>query len=254
MANQEDSYLIFKSWISPDFLANDQSANPLNAGIRTALLGSLWIIAITFLLAFPIGVGSAIYLEEYAEDTKLNRLLQLNIFNLSAVPSIIYGLLGLAVFVRAMEGVTSGALFSSVADTTANGRTILSGGLTLGLLVLPIIIINTQEALKGVPDSLRMSSYGVGATKWQTIWSQVLPVSFDRILTGTILALSRALGETAPLVVIGLLRSSVWTLPVSSQSLPPCRSRSTNGRLVLRVLTVTLQQQPSLSCWCFFLC
>ncbi len=204
MANQEDSYLIFKSWISPDFLANDQSANPLNAGIRTALLGSLWIIAITFLLAFPIGVGSAIYLEEYAEDTKLNRLLQLNIFNLSAVPSIIYGLLGLAVFVRAMEGVTSGALFSSVADTTANGRTILSGGLTLGLLVLPIIIINTQEALKGVPDSLRMSSYGVGgATKWQTIWSQVLPVSFDRILTGTILALSRALGETAPLVVIG---------------------------------------------------
>jgi phosphate transport system permease protein len=148
-------------------------------------------------------VGSAIYLEEYADDTKLNRLLQLNIFNLSAVPSIIYGLLGLAVFVRALEGVTSGAIFSSVADTTANGRTILSGGLTLGLLVLPIIIINTQEALKGVPDSLRMSSYGVGATKWQTIWSHVLPASFDRILTGTILALSRALGETAPLVVIG---------------------------------------------------
>ncbi len=203
MANQEDSYLIFKSWITPDFLTNDQSANPLNAGIRTALLGSLWIIAITFLLAFPIGVGSAIYLEEYADDTKLNRMLQLNIFNLSAVPSIIYGLLGLAVFVRAMEGVTSGAIFSAVADTTANGRTILSGGLTLGLLVLPIIIINTQEALKGVPDTLRMSSYGVGATKWQTIWSHVLPVSFDRILTGTILALSRALGETAPLVVIG---------------------------------------------------
>ncbi|MBG0766098.1 MAG: phosphate transport system permease protein [Sphaerochaeta sp.] len=203
MADQADSYLIFKSWITPEFLINDQSANPLNAGIRTAMLGSLWIIAITFLLAFPIGVGSAIYLEEYADDTKLNRLLQLNIFNLSAVPSIIYGLLGLAVFVRALEGVTSGAIFSSVADTTANGRTILSGGLTLGLLVLPIIIINTQEALKGVPDSLRMSSYGVGATKWQTIWSHVLPASFDRILTGTILALSRALGETAPLVVIG---------------------------------------------------
>ncbi len=203
MDQSENSYLIFKSWLTPEFLVKDQSANPLNAGIRTALLGSLWIIAITFLLAFPIGVGSAIYLEEYAEDTKVNRLLQLNIFNLSAVPSIIYGLLGLAVFVRAMEGLTSGSFFSSSIDTTANGRTILSGGLTLGLLVLPIIIINTQEALKGVPDSLRMSSYGVGATKWQTIWSQVLPVSFDRILTGGILALSRALGETAPLVVIG---------------------------------------------------
>jgi phosphate transport system permease protein len=102
-----------------------------------------------------------------------------------------------------MEAFTSGSLFTGVSDTTANGRTILSGGLTLGLLVLPIIIINTQEALKAVPDSLRMSSYGIGATKWQTIWGQVLPVSIDRILTGTILALSRALGETAPLVVIG---------------------------------------------------
>ena len=203
ISEQEGSHLIFKSWLTVDFLFADQSANPLYAGIRTALLGSLWIILITFLFAFPIGVGSAIYLEEYAPDTKLSRLLQLNIFNLSAVPSIIYGLLGLAVFVRGMEGLTSGSLFSRVADSTANGRTILSGGLTLGLLVLPIIIINTQEALKAVPDTLRMSSYGIGATKWQTIWGQVLPVSIDRILTGTILALSRALGETAPLVVIG---------------------------------------------------
>jgi phosphate transport system permease protein len=197
------SHASFRSWLSPSFIAADQSADPLRAGIRTALLGSVWIILITFLFAFPIGVGAAIYLQEYAVDNRLNRILQLNIFNLSAVPSIIYGLLGLAVFVRAMEPVTSGSVFTSLADNTANGRTILSGGLTLGLLVLPIIIINTQEALKAVPDSLRMSAYGVGATKWQTIWHQVLPVSVDRILTGTILALSRALGETAPLVVIG---------------------------------------------------
>ena len=200
---EEGSYLTFKSWINAQFFVSDQSADPLHAGIRTALLGSLWIILITFLFAFPIGVGAAIYLQEYAEDNRLNRMLQLNIFNLSAVPSIIYGLLGLAVFVRAMQSVTSGSMFSYITDTTANGRTILSGGLTLGLLVLPIIIINTQEALKAVPASLRMSSYGIGATKWQTIWYQVLPASGERILTGTILALSRALGETAPLVVIG---------------------------------------------------
>ena len=202
-AANERSHMVFRSWLTPEFVVADQSSDPLKAGIRTALLGSLWIILITFLFAFPIGVGAAIYLQEYAKDNRLNRMLQLNIFNLSAVPSIIYGLLGLAVFVRAMEPLTSGSLFSNVVDNTANGRTILSGGLTLGLLVLPIIIINTQEALKAVPDSLRMSSYGIGATKWQTIWYQVLPVSIDRILTGTILALSRALGETAPLVVIG---------------------------------------------------
>jgi len=201
--SESGSYLTFKSWITPRFFVDDQSADPLHAGIRTAFLGSLWIILITFLFAFPIGVGAAIYLEEYAQDNRLNRILQLNIFNLSAVPSIIYGLLGLAVFVRAMQSFTSGSMFTSITDSTANGRTILSGGLTLGLLVLPIIIINTQETLKGVPSSLRMSSYGIGATQWQTIWYQVLPASGERILTGTILALSRALGETAPLVVIG---------------------------------------------------
>lgn len=201
---EEGAYLSFRSWLSPKFFVTEQSGDPYKAGIRTAILGSLWIILITFGFAFPIGVAAAIYLQEYAVDNRLNRILQLNIFNLSAVPSIIYGLLGLAIFVRVMEPVTSGAVFSSMAtDGTANGRTILSGGLTLGLLILPIIIINTQEALKAIPDSLRMSAYGVGATKWQTIWHHLLPVSIDRILTGTILALSRALGETAPLVVIG---------------------------------------------------
>lgn len=204
VSEREGAFLSFRSWLSPSFLVSSQSSDPYKAGIRTAILGSLWIIMVTFLFAFPIGVGAAIYLQEYAADTRLNRLIELNIFNLSAVPSIIYGLLGLAIFVRAAEPLTSGALFApGAADATVNGRTIISGGLTLGLLVLPIIIINTQEALKAVPDSLRMSSYGVGATKWQTILHQLLPVSIDRILTGTILALSRALGETAPLVVIG---------------------------------------------------
>jgi len=199
----ENGYLSFRSWITPTFLQASQSSNPLLAGIRTAFLGSMWILLVTFLFAFPFGIGAAIYLQEYAPKNRLTSIMQLNIFNLSAVPSIIYGLLGLAFFVRVLEPVTSGAVFTHISSTVANGRTILSGGLTLGLLVLPIIIINTQEAIKAVPDSLRMSSYGVGATKWQTIWHHVLPASFSRILTGTILALSRALGETAPLVVIG---------------------------------------------------
>ena len=203
VAENTGSYVIFRSWINPAFIVADQSSDPLRAGIRTALLGSLWIIFITLVFSFPIGVGAAIYLQEYAVENRSNRFLRLNIFNLSAVPSIIYGLLGLAVFVRLMEPITSGSFLLATLDNTANGRTILSGGLTLGLLVRPIMIINTQEALKGVPDTLRMASYGIGATRWQTIWYQVLPASFDRILTGTILALSRALGETAPLVVIG---------------------------------------------------
>jgi phosphate transport system permease protein len=167
-------------------------------------LGSLWTIFITILFAFPIGVMAAIYLEEYATtDNWLNRLIQTNINNLAGVPSIIYGILGLAIFVRALEPVTSGSIFGVVDPTTASGRTILSAGLTLGLLVLPLIIINSQEAIRAVPGSLRNASYGVGATKWQTVWSHVLPNSIPGILTGTILAISRALGETAPLVVIG---------------------------------------------------
>ncbi len=184
VADNEGTYATFRSWLTPAFIVADQSSDPLLAGVRTAMLGSLWVILITLLFSFPIGVSAAIYLQEYAKKNRLNHMLQLNIFNLSAVPSIIYGLLGLAVFVRFMEPITSGALIMNTMDNTANGRTILSGGLTLGLLVLPIIIINTQEALKGVPDTLRMASYGIGATKWQTIWYQVLPSCFDRILTG----------------------------------------------------------------------
>lgn len=197
--------LVFQSWLTGRFIAAPQSSVAEVAGVRTAILGSLWVVGITILFSFPIGVGSAIYLEEYARrDRWFNRIIQTNINNLAGVPSIIYGMLGLAIFVRTLEKLTSGALFGAQVDpTTANGRTILSAALTLGLLVLPLIIINAQEAIRAVPQSLRQASYGVGATKWQTIWAHVLPNALPGILTGTILAMSRAIGETAPLVVVG---------------------------------------------------
>ena len=195
--------LDFVSWLTRDFVTRPQTSEPLTAGVRTAILGSLWTIFFTILLAFPMGVGAAIYLEEYASDNWLNRIIQTNINNLAGVPSIVYGILGLAIFVRTLEPLTSGEIFGLVDPTTANGRTVLSAGLTLGLLVLPIIIINAQEAIRSVPRSLRNASYGVGATKWQTVWSHVIPNAMPGILTGTILAVSRAIGETAPLVVVG---------------------------------------------------
>jgi phosphate transport system permease protein len=156
---------------------------------------------ITITVAFPLGVGAAIYLEEYARSgTWWGRLIQVNIDNLAGVPSIVYGMLGLAIFVRAFEPITSGTVFGV---TDSNGRTILSAGMTMALLILPILIINAQEAIRAVPKSLREASYGLGATKWQTIWSHVLPYALPGILTGTILALSRAIGETAPLIIVG---------------------------------------------------
>jgi phosphate transport system permease protein len=193
----------FVSWVNPNFVATPQSSEAEQAGVRTAILGSLWTIFITIVFAFPLGVGAAIYLEEYATDNAINRIIRTNINNLAGVPSIIYGMLGLAIFVRALEPLTSGKLSGLVDPTTANGRTILSAGLTLGLLILPLIIINGQEAIRAVPGSLRQASYGLGATRWQTIWHHVLPNALPGILTGTILAISRAMGETAPLVVVG---------------------------------------------------
>jgi phosphate transport system permease protein len=168
------------------------------------------VIAITIVVALPLGVAAAIYLEEYATMVanptlrRINAVIQTNINNLAGVPSIVYGLLGLAVFVRALEPITSGTAFGIADPTTANGRTIISAGLTLALLILPIIIINAQEAIRAVPQSLRQAGMGLGATKWQTIWSHVLPNAIPGILTGNILAVSRALGETAPLVVVGV--------------------------------------------------
>jgi len=190
----------FRLWLTPDFLVRPMSSYAELAGVRTALLGSLWMIGVTILVAFPIGVGAALYLEEYAGHHWINRLIQTNIDNLAGVPSIIYGILGLAIFVRALGSFTSGAAFG-VLDS--NGRTIISAALTMALLVLPILIINSQEAIRAVPTSLRQASYGLGASKWQTIWAHVLPNALPGILTGTIFAVSRAVGETAPLIVIG---------------------------------------------------
>lgn len=199
------AFLEFRSWLTWKFITSPQNTDPFLAGIRTAILGSLLIIAIVIVTAFPVGVGAAIYLQEYADTDKwYNQILQTNINNLAGVPSIIYGILGLAVFVRVLEPLTSGALFGTIeAGTSGNGRTILAAGLTLSLLILPVVIINAQEAIKAVPNSLREASYGLGATKWQTVWHHVLPNALPGIMTGTIIALSRAIGETAPLVVIG---------------------------------------------------
>lgn len=199
-AEYPDAELQTHSWINSTFLSSPMSSVPAQAGIRTALLGSLWMLAITMAVAFPLGLGAAIYLQEYSSDNFFNRLIDTNIRNLAGVPSIIYGMLGLAIFVRALEPITSGSTFG-VMDS--NGRTILSAGLTMALLILPILIINAQEALRAVPRSLREASYGLGATQWQTIWNTVLPAAIPGILTGTILAMSRAVGETAPLIVIG---------------------------------------------------
>ena len=197
------SFLVFRAWLSWDFVTSPQNSDPLTAGVRTAILGSLWTIFIAILFAVPVGIGAAIYLEEYAQDNWINRIIRTNINNLAGVPSIIYGILGLAVFVRALEPFTSGALFGIGDSTTANGRTILAAGLTLALLVLPLVIINAQEAIRAVPRSLREASFGLGGTRWQTVWYHVLPNAISGTLTGTILAMSRAIGETAPLVVIG---------------------------------------------------
>ena len=199
-AETPDLQVEFRSWLNPGFLTRSMSATPELAGVRTAVLGSLWIIAITILVAFPIGVGAAIYLEEYASANRINRIIQTNIDNLAGVPSIVYGILGLAIFVRTLSHLTSGAVFGIEGS---NGRTILSAGLTMALLILPILIINAQEAIRAVPSSLRQASYGLGATRWQTIWHHVLPNALPGILTGTILAISRALGETAPLILVG---------------------------------------------------
>jgi phosphate transport system permease protein len=248
--------LKFISWLTTDFVSRPQTSEPVTAGIRTAILGSLWTILFTILVAFPIGVGAAIYLEEYASNNWLNRIIQTNINNLAGVPSIVYGMLGLAIFVRTLESFTSGAMFGFVNDTTtANGRTVLAAGLTLGLLVLPIIIINSQEAIRAVPRSLRNASYGVGATKWQTVWSHILPNALPGILTGTILAISRAIGETAPLVVVGASTainfdpsspfSKFTTLPIqiyqwTARPQDEFRALAAAAILVLLILLLTL--------------
>lgn len=193
----------WRAWFNPTFLRTPSSSVPEIAGIRTAILGSAWLVVITILFAVPVGVGAAIYLVEFARPSRLNGIIQTNINNLAGVPSIVYGMLGLAILVRVLEPVTSGAIFTGGTPPSDNGRTVLSAGLTLGLLTLPVVIISAQEALKSVPNSLRQAGLALGATKWQTVRSQVLPVALPGILTGAILAVARAIGETAPLILVG---------------------------------------------------
>lgn len=197
---EDQARIEWRAWFNWTFITSSAHATPELAGIRTAILGSAWLVLITVLFAVPVGVGAAIYLVEFAKPSRFNDLVQTNINNLAGVPSIVYGMLGLAVFVRVLEPLTSGALFGVQGE---NGRSILSAGLTLGLLTLPVVIIASQEALKAVPDSLRQAGLSLGATKWQTVRSQVLPVAMPGVLTGTILAVARAIGETAPLILVG---------------------------------------------------
>ncbi|WP_397547439.1 phosphate ABC transporter permease PstA [Rhodothermus marinus] len=176
-------------WLDWQFLTSYPSRNPEEAGIKSAIVGSFWLMLLTALFSVPIGVGAAVYLEEYAPRGWFLRLIQLNIANLAGIPSVIYGILGLGLFVRFF----------------ALGRSLLAGALTMSLLVLPIIVISTQEALRAVPQGIRESAYALGATRWQVVSSHLLPIAAPGILTGIILALSRAVGETAPLVMIGAL-------------------------------------------------
>jgi phosphate transport system permease protein len=178
--------------LSLDFLTNFPSRNPAQAGIVSALVGTIWVMILVALFTFPIGVGAGIFLEEFVPDSLIAKAVEINISNLAGVPSIIYGLLGLQVFVRILFPITQ-------------GRSVLSGALTLALLVLPIVIIATRESLRAIPGSLRQAGFALGATRWQVIRSHIFPLALPGILTGVILALSRAIGETAPLITIGAL-------------------------------------------------
>jgi phosphate transport system permease protein len=164
---------------------------PENGGVYPALIGSVWLLGLTALISVPLGLGAAVYLEEYAEDTRINRIIEINISNLAGVPSVIYGLLGLGIFVQLLAPVTG-------------GTSVLTGALTLSLLILPVIIVATREALRAIPASIREGGFALGATRWEVIRSHLLPMALPGALTGVILALSRAIGEAAPLLVVGV--------------------------------------------------
>ena len=187
--------------LSWQFLTSYPSRRAEDAGVLAALAGTLYVITLTAAIAIPVGVAAAVYLEEYGTRGRLARIIEINIANLAGVPSIIYGLLGLGLFVRMMN----------------MGPSVIAGACTLALLALPVVILSTREALRAVPKSLREGSYALGATKWQTVWHQVIPAAFPSILTGLILALSRTIGETAPLITLGALTyvpfvpDSIWS-------------------------------------------
>ena len=189
-----------------DFLTSPLSSNPDKAGVAQGIVGTAILGAIVALLAFPFGLMTAIYLEEYASDTRLTQFIQVNIRNLAGVPSVVYGLLGLSVFVAVM----------STLDDEGSGRNIIAGGMTLAVLVLPIVIITSIEALRAVPNAIREAGYGVGASRWEVVRQLVLPSAAPGVLTGTVLALSRALGETAPLILAGAVLGSFSGLNLST--------------------------------------
>lgn len=183
-----------------DFLTSDLSSNPANAGVAQGIVGTALLVMIVALAAFPIGIMTAIYLEEYSADNAFARFIDINIRNLAGVPSVVYGILGLTVFV---------ALFAAVGDS--NGKTVISGGLTLAVLILPLVIITSAEAIRAVPNALREAGFGLGASRWQVVRKLILPAAAPGILTGTVLSLSRAIGETAPLILVGAVLGSFST-------------------------------------------
>jgi phosphate transport system permease protein len=231
--------------LSWQFLTSYPSRRASSAGLLPALVGSVYLIVLTALLAIPIGIAAAIYLEEYGTRGRLSQLIEINIANLAGVPSIIYGLLGLGLFVRAM----------------GLGRSLIAGAATLALLVLPVVILSTREALRTVPQSIREGSYALGATKWQTIWNQVLPMALPGLLTGIILALSRAIGETAPLITIGALTyvpfvpNSIWSpftvLPIQTFNWVsrPQADFLRNAAAAIIVLLVLLLTMNAVAIW-----
>jgi phosphate transport system permease protein len=184
-------------------LSSPYSSLAERAGVRYGIIGSLYLMVFVVVIAFPLGIAAAIYMEEYARDTRFNRIINANIRNLAGVPAIVYGILGLAIFVELLGDVTS--------SEGVEGKSLLSGGLTIAIMVLPIIIITTAEALRAVPTSIREAGFGVGATRWEVIRSHVLPNAAPGILTGSVLAMARALGETAPLIMVGAVTGFLAT-------------------------------------------
>jgi phosphate transport system permease protein len=191
-----------------DFVTSNMSALASRAGVWQGIVGSLFLIGFVAVIALPLGVAASIYLQEYARDTRLNRLLITNIRNLAGVPSIVFGILGLVVFAQALRSITG---------PDVAGLSLISGGLTLSVLVMPIVILVTMEALRAVPKSIREAAYGVGATRWEVVRSHVLPYAAPGIFTGTILSLARAFGETAPLLMVGAVTG--YLTPAGGQSL-----------------------------------
>ena len=187
-------------WLRPELIFNFPSRFPEQAGLKAALFGTLWLMGMTALFCVPVGVGAAVYLEEYAPDNRLTRFIEVNIANLAGVPSIVYGLLGLALFV---QGYT--IAFGGREVELSLGRSVLAGALTMSLLVLPIVILASREAIKAVPDTYRQAAFALGASKWEVVRGIVLPAAFPGMLTGVILAMSRAVGETAPVIAISAL-------------------------------------------------